>query len=79
MTGVNPAGTALVGSYNPSSGATAGFLYQNNTLTTLQFPGSISTQAYGINASGEVVGYFQDANNVVHGFTWTPPADAGKK
>ena len=76
--GVNPAGTTLVGTYNPSSGVYAGFIYQNSTLTTLQFPGENYTTAQGINAAGEVVGYFQGTAGG-HGFTWTPPADAAKK
>jgi probable HAF family extracellular repeat protein len=79
VNGVNPAGAALVGTYNPSSGVTAGFLYQTGTLTTLQFPGSSFTEAFGINAAGEVVGLFVDAESNEHGFTWTPPADAAKK
>jgi uncharacterized membrane protein len=78
LNGVNPAGNAVVGYYTPSPGITAGFLYQNKTLTTLQFPGSTYTRVFGINASGEVVGYFGDATTL-HGFTWTPPGDAAKK
>ena len=72
-TGVNPAGTALVGYYNPSPGVTAGFIYQNKTLTTLQFPGSTDTIALGINAAGKVVGAFGDAEGKGHGLTWTLP------
>src|SRR5439155_5356693 len=71
--GINPAGSAVVGYYTPSQGITAGFLYQNKTLTTLQFPGSTYTIASSINASGEVVGYFGDATTL-HGFTWTTSA-----
>jgi probable HAF family extracellular repeat protein len=70
--GVSPQGAAFVGFYNPSSGVTAAFIYQNKILTTLQFPGSNFTQAYGINKAGEVVGTFVDAENNGHGFTWTP-------
>jgi len=77
--GINPAGTALVGGYEPTSGVFAGFLYQNKIFQQLQFPGSSYTLAFGINSAGEVVGYFQDANFNVHGLTWTPPADAVKK
>lgn len=76
VSGISSAG--LVGFYNPSSGVTAGFVYQNKTLTTVQFPGSSFTQAYGINASGEVVGFFEDAGGNGHGFTWTPPAAVKK-
>lgn len=79
LQGVNPAGTAVVGSYNPSSGVTAGFLYQIGTLTTLQFPGSSFTEAFGVNAAGEVVRAFDDAEGNAHGFTWTPPAAEEKK
>ena len=79
VTGINPAGTAVVGPYSPSPGITAGFLYQNKILTTLQFPGSSTTYAVGVNAAGEVVGLFADANFNSHGFTWTPPGDAAKK
>ena len=78
VNGINPAGNAVVGYYSPSPGVTAGFLYQNNILTTLQFPGSTYTIASGINASGEVVGLFGDATTL-HGFTWTPPGDSAKK
>jgi probable HAF family extracellular repeat protein len=67
-------GAGVVGFYHPSPGVTAGFIYQNKTLTTLQFPGSNFTEALGINAAGEVVGEFADAQGNVHGFTWTPPA-----
>lgn len=79
MEGVNPSGSALVGFYNPSSGVTAGFIYQKKNLTTLQFPGSSLTEAFGINAAGEVVGLFEDAEGNGHGFTWTPPAAEAEK
>jgi probable HAF family extracellular repeat protein len=72
VAGINPAGTAMVGNYTHSSGITAGFLYQGKTLTTLQFPGSNTTYAIGINSAGEVAGYFIDASGNLHGFLWTP-------
>lgn len=76
--GTNPQGSAVVGSYEPVQGIT-GFVYQGKTLQAIEVPGSITTEAYGINSGGEVVGYFIDQNDAVHGFTWTPPAPAGKK
>jgi probable HAF family extracellular repeat protein len=83
INGVNPAGTAVVGIYRPSSvsnGGLAGFLYENNSLQTLEFPGAIDSYAWGVNAAGEVVGYFIDRSGFIHGFTWTPPpAHAEKK
>ena len=76
--GTNPAGSAFVGSYAPSS-TTEGFQYQNKVLTTLVFPGAVSTTALGVNSEGTVVGYFSDASLNEHGFSWTRPADAAKK
>jgi hypothetical protein len=77
--GINPAGSALVGSYVPSTtGGETGFLYQHKVLRTLEFPGANETYALGVNASGEVVGYFESSLST-HGFTWTPPADAKKR
>jgi probable HAF family extracellular repeat protein len=69
--GVNPEGTAVIGTYDALSGLT-GFVYQNGILQSLSFPGSITTEAYGINAAGQVVGYFIDSSFQTHGFLWTP-------
>ncbi len=39
------------------------------TLTTLDDPLAVSgTYAKGINDAGQIVGYYYDANNNVHGF-----------
>jgi uncharacterized membrane protein len=69
--GINPLGNALAGYYNPSPGFKAGFLYQNQTLTTLEFPGGSATLPAGINSSDVVVGEVDDQYGV-HGFMWTP-------
>jgi len=79
VNGISPSGSALVGQYMLSLGVAVGFVYENKTLQTLQFPGAIDTYAYGVNDAGEVVGWFIDSSYNTHGFTWTPPADAGKK
>jgi hypothetical protein len=76
--GINSSGTAIVGEYAPS-GTAEGFLYQNQTIQPLQFPAATATYAYGINSGGEITGYFLDSSSNFHGFTWTPPAGAGKK
>ncbi len=73
--GINRADTAFVGSY-PTGGA---FLYQGTVLQDLQFPGANETVATGVNSAGEVVGYFQNADSIRHGFTWTPPVDTKTK
>ncbi len=38
------------------------------TFTTLDPPGSIRTEAQGINSCGEIVGFYEDAEHIVHGF-----------
>jgi probable HAF family extracellular repeat protein len=73
--GINQAGSAIVGSFS----AGLGFLYQGGVLQTLQFPGAGETVATGVNGAGEVVGYFQNADSIRHGFTWTPTAGGETK
>jgi hypothetical protein len=40
----------------------------NASVTTFDFPGSISTGVSGINSQGTIVGAYQDVNNLGHGF-----------
>jgi uncharacterized membrane protein len=61
--GVSPNGTAFIG---------PGFLYRNDTLETLQFPGGGLTYPYGVNNAGTVVGLFLDSESNQRGFVWTP-------
>jgi len=80
--GINPAGSALVGAYYDAEGGFAGFLYQNGTVQTLEFPTAppnYGSYATSINAAGEVAGVFYDAEFNLHGFTWTPAAADVKK
>jgi uncharacterized membrane protein len=39
-----------------------------HTFIPIDFPDAVATDVSGINASGEIVGTYTDANNVVHGF-----------
>lgn len=41
------------------------------TFTTLDFPGAIHTEAYGMDLAGDIVGFYVDTNNVNHGFKET--------
>jgi probable HAF family extracellular repeat protein len=82
VSGINPAGSEIVGSYfDPSSNLPAGFTYQEKVLQTLVFPDSVETFATGVNASGVVVGWFDfySSQGVRHGYMWIPPADGAKK
>jgi hypothetical protein len=48
-----------------------GFLYTGASLTNFDVPGAFYTNAIGINDSGQIVGYFDDATGI-HGFLATP-------
>lgn len=67
--GVNNGGL-VVGFYVDSMGATHGYLLNAMTLTTLNYPGAVSTSAFGINNAGWIVGIYTDASNVQHGFVY---------
>jgi uncharacterized membrane protein len=65
----------VVGGFNTtdvSVGApgTKGFLRGPRGLTRINVPGSIETQALGVNNLGVVVGEYVDADGVFHGFRW---------
>ncbi len=73
--GVNDQGIA-VGYYGDSTQSQHGFLYNTNTgvYTFLDDPsetfhnGVEATQITGINNTGEITGFYTDANGVAHGF-----------
>jgi probable HAF family extracellular repeat protein len=69
--GISPTGNILVGIYFAND-LTLGFVYQNQTVQTLQFPGAIGTYPAGINEAGTVVGTFTYGDGNLHGFTWAP-------
>ena len=77
--GINDKGIA-VGSYLDSTRSEHGFLYNTETgvYTFLDDPGEAfvndleSTQITGITNSGEITGYYSDANLVFHGFVANP-------
>jgi hypothetical protein len=75
--GISPSGTAVVGAYYPVEAA-EGFVYSHGAFETILF-GNSTTWAQAINDEGEVAGTFVDQQNNIHGFTWTPPANAEKK
>jgi hypothetical protein len=60
---INPEGQ-IVGGYLDTSGTGHGFLLSHGTFTTIDFPGSIYTEANRINSKGDIVGAYVDANFV---------------
>ncbi len=68
--GINDAGQ-VVGEYATTWAVNQhGYLYQDNTYTTIDDPnaGSAGTIAEGINNLGAIVGFYYDSSNKVHGF-----------
>jgi uncharacterized membrane protein len=79
--GINERGE-VVGSYCDVAfpcafppGGTHGFLYSRDGFTTIDVPGATATAAFGINASGNIVGTFLDAQGAAHGFLITRGGD----
>jgi probable HAF family extracellular repeat protein len=54
----------------PTATTSDGFLLKDGHLTTLQFPGSTFTQAFGVNNEDDIVGAYQDAKGNTHGFSY---------
>jgi hypothetical protein len=64
----------IAGFYVTRNGETVAFVSTTHTFTTLVFPHSTSTQAFGINNAGLVVGDYTTGpakNPRMHGFTWS--------
>jgi probable HAF family extracellular repeat protein len=49
-----------------------GFVLSKGVFTTVDFPDAHETQVLSINAKGEIVGAYFDANGDQHGFLGTP-------
>lgn len=70
--GINNKGQ-IVGYYVDGNGADHGFLHSGGTYTTIDDPLGSSTELFGINDSGEIVGaYLVAGTGVWHGFLATP-------
>ena len=68
---INAAGQ-IVGNYDDAAGNRHGFLLRSGEFTLIDLPGSSSTEVFGINAAGEIVGRYafggQDPFFFGHGF-----------
>jgi len=45
-----------------------GFLIDDGEFRQLHVPGSVATQAWDMNPTGEIVGFYRTSANVFHGF-----------
>ena len=57
---------------HPPFGESHGFVYQNGEFTLIDFPGSTSSQAMGINDDGLIVGRYVDKDGAMRGFKAVP-------
>jgi len=67
---INDAGV-VAGYYDDASYNSHGFIWQNGTVQTIDYPGALQTSLTGINAHGIVSGVYTDASNNNHGFTYS--------
>jgi hypothetical protein len=56
------------GYFQDGTGAFHGFLKEGSRFATIDVPGATDTFAYGLNNSGEQVGYNVDQQSGIHGF-----------
>ncbi len=66
--GINDSSQIVGYSYMYPNGMHHAFLLSGDNYTTFDVPGATTTEAYGINNSGEIVGTYVDAGGIQHGF-----------
>ena len=83
---IDPTGSYITGIYTDSSGLGHGFVYYlpltgSGSFTTFTPPNMTTSTSlpiqgvvFSVNASGTVVGFYLDDNEVAHGFQYTPTA-----
>ena len=49
-----------------------GFVLCDGVYATIDVPGESNTGVFSINAHGEIVGSYDDANGATHGYVGTP-------
>jgi len=63
----------IAGWVTPNGLSSLGLIANKARTGRILFPESADTVAYAVNSSREVVGYFNDVTNEIHGFIRTPP------
>jgi hypothetical protein len=73
--GILPDGSLMVGLYtDPTTNTSRAYISSGDNVAGFDFPFGISTRAWDINPSGEVVGEYTDAAKATHGYLLTRPA-----
>ena len=66
--GIDPSGRVVVGAYRTEDDAVHGFVFARGAFTTIDYPGAAFSIGTGINGRGEIVGWWEDANGIQHGY-----------
>ena len=67
LTSTNDLGAYAGNTRSPDNEKTVGFTLIDGVFSTYDVPGSLKTVFYGLNNAGQVVGYYEDTNEVAHG------------
>jgi len=59
----------MVGNYEDSDQIMHGFAFDGNDVAMVEYPGSGQTRVQGVNASGQIVGFYDSG---AHGFVAKP-------
>lgn len=68
---------SIVGTWIDTDGVSHGFLAEGAKFTSIDYPGSIGTTAWGINSAGQMVGNWFDSSFNTHGWV-AQPGNKGK-
>jgi len=74
--GINDAGVTAGGVNSSVVTTSTGFVLNGGTFSLFDYPGATSTFARGINASGNVTGYYEDAGGHLVGYLYQPATSA---
>lgn len=69
-TDINDQGLVVGFTQPPSTGTSSGFILHGTTVTLLNYPGAVFTEALGVNNNGQVVGFYHDGVGNSHGFIY---------
>src|SRR5215813_1458077 len=69
--GVSKGGSIVVGWFTDTSVSPSrarAYIVSNGVATAFDYPNATLTKAWGVNAEGDVVGFYRDTDGRIHGF-----------
>ncbi len=67
----------MVGSWDGADGVRHGYVLREGKFTDFDPPNSVSHEPHSINEDGQIVGFFQTADDRFHGYLLTEDKDDG--